>query len=177
VSEKSRFRAPAVRPRTVLVLIAALLAAVSLAVVLDAGGSASADRAARRGAPVRVDRGPARLDRAASLRAVGSVRRGAHLPAVSGSSCLDAAAARLVAEFARGAVPTSGVGGCGSAWGWVAGSDPSGAEMARAVVTRPAGGGRSPFASRVWRHVGVAVGRRVVAGVPTGYVLVWVLGR
>jgi hypothetical protein len=167
----------------VLVVAFAVVSAIVVSVLLLSRGSdasaADGRRVAGRGAPVRVDHGAARLDRARVVRSLTRARRSSGLPVLADSACLDGAARRAVAEFGRGRVPSSAPDSCGStAWGWVAGADRTGSQMAASVVARPAARGvRSPFAGTQWHRLGVAVGRRVISGVRSGYVLVWVVGR
>jgi len=128
-----------------------------------------------RGGLVAVLEAPAVLNRPAVLKTLNGVRAAIRVPALVRSGCLDAAAATLAMSLNTGVIPTSAPNTCGRIdWGWVAGSDRSGAQQAKAAYGRiPAG--PSPWIGKTAKHLGLAVGPRRESGVLTGYVLVWVV--
>jgi hypothetical protein len=153
-----------------------VVALVVLAVGLLTGGHDGVSaKPLPRGGLVAVPEAPAVLNRPAVLKTLNGVRAAIKVPALARSGCLDAAAATLAESFDTDAIPTSAPSMCGRMdWGWVAGSDRSGAQQANAAYGRtPAG--PSPLISKTVKHLGLAVGPRRQSGVLTGYVLVWVV--
>ena len=161
------------------VLIAAAGLVVALAAVLAVtgfGGSAHSPPKRGRLLTLSVTAHPLHVDEVAISRHVARIRKAVHAPAVVKSTCLDQLAAAAVRRFAAGEVPTRLGAGCGpTQWGWVAGSDPTGVEQAKAALARPAAY-TSPLIDSSMRSLGYAMGRQVISGQATGYVLVWVVG-
>jgi hypothetical protein len=86
-------------------------------------------------------------------------------PPLTRSGCLDTAATSLASSFNSGTVATTAPTGCGWVdWGWVAGSDPTGAQQAKAAYGRTATG-PSPLLGKTARYLGLAVGPRRESGV------------
>jgi hypothetical protein len=155
-----------------LTVVALVVVAVGL---LSGGRQGAGAKPLPRGGLVAVADRPAALNRPAVLKAFDGPRAEVKAPALMPSGCLDGVAATLVASLNTDAIPTSAPSPCGQVqWGWVAGSDRSGAQQARAAYGRtPAG--PSPLVSKTAGHLGLAVGPRRQSGVLTGYVLVWVV--
>lgn len=160
----------------VRVCIGGALAAVFAAGgVLLAGAVLAAPGTDGRGALATIAPRSGGLDAAAALASVNRMRGEAHGQALLASSCLDQAAAQTVAVFSSGATPATAPSGCGPVqWGWVAGTDATGAQMLRSAYgATPTG--ESPLVGKGAARVGFAVGPRRVSGALTGYVLVWVV--
>jgi hypothetical protein len=154
----------------------AVVALVVLAVPLLCGDRQGvAAKPLPHGPLVAVAEAPAVLNRPVVLKTFNQVRGETKAPALTRSSCLDGVADTLVASLNAGAIPTSAPNTCGRIdWGWVAGSDRSGVQQAKAAYGRTPTG-PSPLIGKTAKHLGLAVGPRWESGVLTGYVLVWVV--
>lgn len=169
-----------------VVVVGVVAAAVAVAVVLASRGGESDAKPLGRGAPAALASSaaavPPALDPAAALASVNATREAIAVGALAPSPCLDAAAAATAAGFADGAVPDrlaaapgceAGAGPSSVRWGWVSGSDPTGAAQLLAAFARGASGPPGLVAADA-RYVGLSLDRQSdSAGRMTGFVLVW----
>ncbi|MDR1999293.1 MAG: hypothetical protein LBQ06_05045 [Frankiaceae bacterium] len=174
----------------VLVAIATVLAAVEAVAVLLIGSGPTGAGTSGADVPMALPptlaaRAPA-LDPDAALSAVNSARTDAAAGALQASSCLNRAAASMVAAVGAGVQPDSlslpAVCGEPVQWasaqrGWISGADSTGAAQLGGALGGAAAGG-SALLDPAQRWLGLALGKRTDrAGQVIGFVLVWVVSR